>query len=120
MLDKGHVDVPGDTRYVTIIGDNVGGEVDKFEHMEASVMQLEVVHERLCGDFSVYGIGMMEISDPCVLNSVDDEVAATAFGGFMDLEIMTQQLLVDLGLGADNRSGLVWDIWVDNGMCGRK
>ena len=74
--------------------------------MEASATKLEVVHEYLGGDVGVYGLGMTELVDPCVLDGIDDEDAETMFGGFMELEIVPHQLVEVLGSGADNGSGV--------------
>ena len=49
-----HVDVLGDALCVNIIRENIGGEVDYVERLEAYAMQLEVVHERLGGNVGIY------------------------------------------------------------------
>ena len=87
--------------------------------MEASATKLEVVQEYLGGDVGVYGIGMTELVDPCVLDGIDDEDAETMFGGFMELEIVPHQLVEGLGSVADDGSGVVWNSWVDGGPCGK-
>ena len=107
MDNLDHVNVIGDARCVSIIGEHIGGGVNAVDNMEASAKHLEVVHERLGGDVRIYGLGMTELVDPCVLNGVDDEGAATAFGGFMAFEIVSQQLVDNLRAVADDRSGIV-------------
>ena len=68
-----------------------------------------MVHERLGGDVSIYGFGVTELVDPCVLDGVNDEIAALAFGGFMELEIVPPRLLDGPGYIAEKISGVVKD-----------
>ena len=87
--------------------------------METSATQLDIIHELLGGDICVDGIGMPELSDPCVLGGVDDEGTTAAFGGLVQIEIVLQQFLDGLGGVADNKSDVVWYLQVYNYLCGR-
>ena len=87
--------------------------------MEPAATKLEMIHERLGGDVGVDGIGVLDITDPCVFDSVYYEGATAALGGFLELEIVTQIFVGGLGIGADNVSGFVRDGRVDDGKCGR-
>ena len=114
-----NIDELGDARCVTVLGKHIGGEVTNVKRMDTSAMQLEMTHEQLGGDASLYGLGATELLDPCVLNGVGDEDATATFRGFMQLEIVPQQRLGGIGAGADNRRGIVWYGGVDDGMYGR-
>ena len=85
----------------------------------SSTTQSEVVHECIGGNVGVYGIGATDLADPCVLNGIYDEGATTAFGGFVELEIISQQLMDGLGARSDEISGVIWDSCVDRVMCER-
>ena len=107
-----HIDVLGDTRCITVVGEHLGGEVDKVERVESTATQLEMIRERLGGDVGVDDIGVLEIKDSCVFNSIDDEGKTSAFGGFLQLENMPQKLVDGIGEGANSGSGIVGDNWV--------
>ena len=71
------------------------------------------------GDVGVYGLGVIELTYPCVLYGVNYEGVSAAFGGFVHIEIVPQQLVGDLGAVADDGSGVMWDSRVDSRMCGQ-
>ena len=102
-----HFGVLGNARGINIIGDYFGGEINDVESMEASAMQLEGVHERIGCDSGVYGLGVVEFADPCLLHSINDEVAATAFGSFVQLVIIPHLFVDGLGAVADDLSSVV-------------
>ena len=102
-----HIDVFGDVFCVTVVGDHLRDAVNNIEHMETSATQLEIIHDCLGGDVGVDGIVIPELTDPCVLDGVNDEGAKVAFGGLMQLEIMQQIFVDSLGAGAENGSGVV-------------
>ena len=114
-----HIYVLRDACCITVVGENLGGDINNVERMETAVMKLDMIHERLGGDAGVDGIGMPELADPCVLNSVDYEGTTAAFVSFVQLEIMPQIFLNSIEEGADNGSGIVGDGRVDRGMYGR-
>ena len=58
---------------------------------------------------------MLEIADPCVLNGVNDEGATATFGRFVQLEIVLERFVDGIIAGADTRSGVIGDGWVDGG-----
>ena len=68
---------------------------------------MEVFHERIGGDFVVYGIGMTDLPGRCVLDGVDKEGAASTFSGFVKREMVPKQLVEGLGAGLDDGSGVV-------------
>ena len=102
-----HVGVLGNSCGINIIGDHFGGDINNVESMEASAMQLEGVHESLGFEYDVYGLGGMEFSDPCLLHSIDDEVTATTFGGFVQIVIIPHLFVDGLGAVADIVSSVV-------------
>ena len=107
-----HIDVTRDARCITVVGEHLGGEVDKVKRVESTATQLEMIRERLGGDVGVDDIGVLEIKDSCVFNSIDDEGKTSAFGGFLQLENMPQKLVDGIGEGANSGSGIVGDNWV--------
>ena len=78
-----------------------------------------MIHERISGYFSVYGLSVPDLADPCVFNVVENEGLTDMLSVLMKLEIEPQRFVDGIGAGADNRSGVVRDDWVDNGPCGR-
>ena len=113
-----------DARGVTIIGESFGGKVDDVTSMEASKTQLEVIHERLGHYVGIDGFGMAKFADLCVLHVVDDEGAATAFGGFMELVIIPQLFIHGIRATLDNGSSVIQDssgrqrsMWVGQMPC---
>ena len=68
-----------------------------------------MVYDCLGVDAGVYDIGMTDLAYPCVLDGVNDEIAALAFGGFMELEIVPPRLLDGPGYIAEKISGVVKD-----------
>ena len=85
MVVLEHIDALGDARCITVVGDNIGGEVDNYEHVDPSAMQSEMIHERLGGEVSVDYLGMPEIANSCVSSNVGDEGATFVFCGFVQL-----------------------------------
>ena len=78
-----------------------------------------MIHELLGGDVSVYDLGVLKLVDPIVFNSVDDKGITDLFGGIVQLEIAPQKFVDSLGVGADNRSGVIRGGQVDDRPCGR-
>ena len=46
-----------------------------------------MIHGRLGGDVGIYGLGVPEIKDPCVLDGVNDEGVTSTFGSFVYIEM---------------------------------
>ena len=115
-----NVDVLGNARCTTIIGDNLGDKINNVTRLDTYSTQLEAAHNRLGGNVDIYGLVVTYLADPCALDGVDDEGVSAVLGGFVQIEIVPQQLVDGLGAGKENRSGVVWDIWVDGGTCGRE
>ena len=65
-------------------------------------MQLDIIHERLGGDSRVDSLGVPKLAYPYVFNSIDDEGAAGAFRGFVQLEIVPNRFVDGIGAGGDN------------------
>ena len=55
-----------------------------------------MLHERVGGNVVVDGIGVPELSGPCVIDGVDDDGATATFGGLVQLEIIQQQFVDDI------------------------
>ena len=102
-----HIDVFGDVFCVTVVGDHLRDAVNNIEHMETSATQLEMIHDCLGGDVGVDGLSMPDLADPFLLGGIDDEGATAVFGSLVQLEIVPQQFVGDLGSGADNESGAI-------------
>ena len=80
--------------------------------MGTSETQFEMIHGRLGGDVGIYGLGVPEITDPCVLDGVNDEGVTATFSSFVQIEIVPKQFLDGIREGVDNRSGTVGYDWV--------
>ena len=77
--------------------------------METVATQLDMIHEHLVSDFVVDKLGLSELMGTCFLNGIDDEGAADASGGFVQIGIMPQHFLENLGTGSDNGRGIARD-----------
>ena len=64
--------VPGDARFITIVGEHLGDEVYNVELMDTIATQLEMIHGRLGGDVRVDDLVVTELAYPCVFDSVND------------------------------------------------
>ena len=113
-----HIDVPGDARCITIVGENIGGNFDNVESVDTSVTQLEIIHGRLGDDIGIDGISVPEIADLCVFDGVNAEGATATFSSFVHIEIVPKQFLDGIREEVDNRSGVVVYEWVYNVLCG--
>ena len=114
-----HIDVPRDARCITLVGEHLGGDFDNVERANTSETQLEMIHGSPGGDVCIYGLGVPEIKDPCVLDGVNDEGVTATFSSFVHIEIVPQQFLDVIREGADNGSGVIGYDRVDDGACGR-
>ena len=76
-----------------------------------------MVLDQLVCDVGVDSFGVAEFTYPCILHGFDGKCVATAFGGFVELVIMPQWFVDDLGVVFDNLSSVIQDSWVDNGSC---
>ena len=82
----------GDARCIIIVGEHLGGEVDKVERVDTAATQLEMIHGRLGGDIGMDGIGMTEISDPCFFDVFNDEGVTATFSSFVHIDIVPKRL----------------------------
>ena len=114
-----HIDVPGDARCITIVGENLGGNFDNVESVDTSVTQLEIIHGRLGGDVSIDGLGVSDIKYPCVLDGVNDEGVTATFSSFLQIEIVPKRFLDGIREGADSKSGVVGYYRVEDVPFGR-
>ena len=71
-----------------------------------------MIHGRLGGDVGIYCLGVPEITDPCVLDGVNDKGVTATFSSFVQIEIVPKQFLDGIREGVDNRSGTVGYDWV--------
>ena len=72
MVILENIGVPGDARFITIVGENLRGEVNNVECVDTIETQLEMIHGRLGGDFGVDDLVMPELAYPCVFDGVND------------------------------------------------
>ena len=78
-----------------------------------------MIHGRLGGDVRIYGLGVPEIVDQFVFDSVNDEGMTGTFSSFVQIEIVPKIFVEGIGEGADNVSGIVGYDRVDNVPFGR-
>ena len=84
MSVLGHIDVLIDARCITVV-EHLGGEVCNVDHVDPAATQLEMIHYYLGGYSVIYGLGMLELADPCIFGGVDDEGVAAVFGRFLKI-----------------------------------
>ena len=80
-----HIDLFRDALCITIVCDHLEGDIENVKRMDNATTQLEMIHQRHCGEVDADVIGIRELTDPCVLNGVDDEGATSAFIIFVQL-----------------------------------
>ena len=114
-----HIDVPGNTRFITIVGEHLRGEVNRVVCVDTATTQLEMIHGRLGGDIGIDGISVPEIADTCVFDGFNAEGSTATFSSFVHIEIVPQQFLDGIREGAENGSGVIRYDRVDDGPCGR-
>ena len=114
-----NIDVPRYVHCITKVGEHVRGYFDNVERMYTSVTQLEMIHGHLGDDVVIDGIGVPEITDPCVFDGVNDEGVTATFSSFVKIEIVPKQFWDGIREGAVNGSGVVGYDWVDDVSFGR-
>ena len=98
---------------------NFGGAFENVERVKPNATQFEMIRERLGGDVGVCGIGVPELADQCAFDDVNYEGATAVFGGFVQLEIMPNKFVHDIGIGVENRSDIGGGDWENGEPCGR-
>ena len=78
-----------------------------------------MIHGRLGGEIGIYGLGVIDITDPCIFDGVNDEVVTATFSSFVHNEIVPKRFWDGIREGAVNGSGVVGYDWVDNVTFGR-
>ena len=74
MVILEHIGVPGDARFITIVGEHLGDEVYNVERVDTVATQLGMIHGHLGDDFGVDDFGVPELAYPCVFEGVNDEI----------------------------------------------
>ena len=87
--------------------------------MDTSATQLENIYGCLGDDVGIAGLGVPEITDPCVFDGVNDEGVTATFSSFVKIEIVPKQFWDGIREGAVNGSGVVGYDWVDEVPFGR-
>ena len=87
--------------------------------MDTSATQLENIYGCLGDDVGIAGLGVPEITDPCVFDGVNDEGVTATFSSLVHIENVPKQFVDGIREGEDNRSGIIRYDWVDDRPCGR-